>query len=769
MIIAPVPHSEDARIRALQQLEILDTEAEEGFDAIVKAAALVCGAPISLVSLVDTDRQWFKASVGLGDARETPRDGSFCSHAILQDGLFEVPNALEDERFHDNPLVIGAPFIRFYAGAPLILACGAYVGELCVIDSEARALNPHQKQVLLHLAKAASQFMQTRRMARNAERSAAQFQVLSESSPLGIYAADPTGACTYTNGVWQQTFGMTEAQSLGAGWTATLHPVDAPNVFAQWQACADSGQPFDMEFRIHQPGGALRVVHSTARQILDAHGLRTGYVGTVQDMTEQSKTKHASQSLLGMIKTHFIVSVADLSGRITEVNDAYCDISGFARAELLGQDHRMVSSGTHPKPFFGELWKRLQKGVSWQGEICNRKKDGGLYWVDSVVAPLRGADGAIDQYVMLCRDISQRKHVDDQLRKSKLFLDRTGRMAGVGGWEVDLRSKSVYWSDETCRIQGVEPGYVPTLEEAILFYAPDSRPIIQAAVNNALSTGEGWDLELELVRQDGVSVWVQAMGSVEFDQGIPVRLNGAFQDITERKRVMDELARTNVEMRNFAYVASHDLKSPLRGIDQLASWLAEDMEGQVSATSLEHLRLMRVRIARLENLLDDLLAYSQAGRVEGTPEMLDAGEMVRDVFDLCRGNRPFTLKVEGIFPTFLTTRTPLELVIRNLMNNAIKHHDSTQGALTVNVRRLHDRYEFSVADDGAGIAPEHFERIFGMFQTLRPRDEVEGSGMGLAIVKKTVESFGGTIQVAANAPRGAVFRFSWPAHMDQRS
>jgi PAS domain S-box-containing protein len=769
VIIAPVPHSEGARLRALQQLEILDTEAEDGFDAIVKAAALVCGTPISLVSLVDTDRQWFKASVGLGGATQTPRDGSFCSHAILEDGFFEVPNALEDERFHDNPMVIGAPYIRLYAGAPLILACGAYVGELCVIDSEARALNPHQKQVLLHLAKAASQFMETRRMALKAEQTAAQFQVLSESSPLGIYATDPAGACTYTNTVWQHIFGMTEAQSLGMGWTTTMHPEDAPNVFARWQACADSGQAFDMEFRIHQPGGALRVVHSTARQTLDGQGLRTGYVGSVQDMTEQSKAKHATQSLLGMIKTHFVVSFTDLSGRIIEVNDDYCKLSGYARADLLGQDHRIVSSGIHPKPFFADMWQKLKVGESWQGEICNRKSTGEPYWQYSIVAPLRGADGTIEQYVMLSRDISQRKQFEDQLRKSQLFLDRTGRMAGVGGWEVDLRANSVYWSDETCRIQGVEPGYTPTIEEGIQFYAPDSRPIIQAAVDSAISTGAGWDLELELVRKDGKYVWVRAIGSAEFEEGVPVRLNGAFQDITERKRVMDELAHTNVEMRNFAYVASHDLKSPLRGIDQLAGWIAEEIEGQASATSVEYLRLMRVRIARLENLLNDLLAYSQAGRVEGTPEMLDFGELVLGVFDLCRGNKPVTLKVEGDLPTFLTTRTPLELVFRNLMNNAIKHHDSAQGVLTVAVRRLQDRYEFSVADDGAGIAPEHFERIFGMFQTLRPRDEVEGSGMGLAIVKKTVELFGGTIQVAANAPRGAVFRFSWPVNVVKRA
>ena len=543
MIAAPIPESEDARLRALQQLEILDTEAEEGFDAIVRAAALVCGVPISLFSLVDKDRQWFKARVGLEDETQTPRHGSFCSHAILHNSIFEVPNALEDTRFYDNPLVTGEPNIRFYAAAPLVAAGGAHVGELCVIDTKPRQLTMHQRQVLLQMAKAASQLLEMRRLALNTEHSAAQFRALSEASPMGIYSTDSRGACTYTNVVWQQIFGLTQAQSLGSGWTANLHPEDAANVFEHWQACAASGEVFDKEFRIHQPGGALRVVHSTARQILDSKGLRTGYVGTVQDITQQAHAKHATQSLLGMIKKHFVVSLSDLSGCITEVNDAFCDISGYSRAELLGHDHRMVNSETHSKAFFAEMWAKLKTGDSWQGEICNRKKNGELYWVESTLAPLRGADGAIEQYVAVRRDISQRKNFEDQLRKSQLFLDRTGRMAGVGGWEVDLRSNRVYWSDETCRIQGVEPGYVPTLEEAIQFYAPDSIPIIQDAVANATVTGKAWDLELQLLRKDGVLIWVRAVGSAEFEYGQPMRLVGAFQDITEAVNTRRLIAR----------------------------------------------------------------------------------------------------------------------------------------------------------------------------------------------------------------------------------
>jgi GAF domain-containing protein len=150
MLPAPIPADDDTRLQALRELLILDTPPEQRFDRIAEFAASEFDVPIALISLVDRERQWFKARVGM-DACETSRDISFCGHAIMQDQLFEVRNALQDPRFADNPLVVGAPHIRFYVGAPLVMPGGARIGTLCLIDTRPREFDDMDRAILATL------------------------------------------------------------------------------------------------------------------------------------------------------------------------------------------------------------------------------------------------------------------------------------------------------------------------------------------------------------------------------------------------------------------------------------------------------------------------------------------------------------------------------------------------------------------------------------------------------------------------------------------
>lgn len=237
------------------------------------------------------------------------------------------------------------------------------------------------------------------------------------------------------------------------------------------------------------------------------------------------------------------------------------------------------------------------------------------------------------------------------------------------------------------------------------------------------------------------------------------------QKAAELARSNKELERTNRDLDEFAYVASHDLRSPLEGIKNLAKWIAEDNADTLPDKSKRHLEQMQQRLERLEQLLDDLRQYSRAGRVHGAIVEVDTAELVRETFEVLNPPDGFRISVSDL-PTLRTIRTPLEQVLRNLINNAVKHHDHDKGTIEVTCRDADEQYEFSVTDDGPGIPAEFHEQIFKLFETLRPRDEVEGSGMGLAVIKKTVESFGGSVTVESTDGRGTTFRFTWPKTME---
>jgi signal transduction histidine kinase len=192
MIAADLPQDEVRRLESLHRLQVLDSAPEAEFDALVRAASLVCGTPFSLISLVDAERQWFKANHGLDGATETPRQVAFCAHAILGEGLFEVPDALQDERFHDNPLVTQAPSLRFYAGVPLTMDDGSRVGTLCVASQQPQVLDDKQRAILRELSTAAARALETRRAAL-AEREALQTQSRANAVIAQILALSPDG------------------------------------------------------------------------------------------------------------------------------------------------------------------------------------------------------------------------------------------------------------------------------------------------------------------------------------------------------------------------------------------------------------------------------------------------------------------------------------------------------------------------------------------------------------------------------------------------
>jgi PAS domain S-box-containing protein len=305
---------------------------------------------------------------------------------------------------------------------------------------------------------------------------------------------------------------------------------------------------------------------------------------------------------------------------------------------------------------------------------------------------------------------------------------------------------------------------------------PDD-PFDREALARALEGGKPHVAdELQLEQADGERIPVELQSNPVLENG---RVQGAvvtFRDITVRRArerelrettrrlwfVNHRLVRTNEQLEQFAYIASHDLKAPLRAVASLATWIEEDLGDAGSAEVTQHLRLLRSRVKRMERLLQDLLRFARVGQENPRLETVDVAELVRSIAQLQDTPAGMQVAPAGIMPVFETARTPLEHVLMNLIGNAVRHHDLPKGRIEVRCENDGAWMRFRVSDNGPGIPAEYHDKVFRVLTTLQSRDSRETSGMGLAIVKKLVENGGGTVSIEANEPRGTTFLFTWP-------
>lgn len=366
-------------------------------------------------------------------------------------------------------------------------------------------------------------------------------------------------------------------------------------------------------------------------------------------------------------------------------------------------------------------------------------------------------------------DVTESKLAEQRIVKSQGELEEAQHIARIGSWEIDMPTHTITWSKEMRTMHEVDDDFVPTLDNVHLFYTPDTRPAIVEAFKNAIHNKQGFDIEAKIQTQNGGILDVRTKGVPFVDEGRVPYVKGIFQDISKEKEAerqlkeyTEDLERINKELDQFAYIVSHDLKAPLRAINNLSMWIEEDLEGKLEGDTQNQFNLLRGRVGRLENLINGILNYSRAGRIDVTPISVDVGNLINSILDMLSPPPQFTITVGKNMPVMEAEKIVLEQIFSNLISNAIKYNKNPTPTIDISCEDIGQYYKFCVADNGDGIEPQYHEKIFVIFQTLDARDKVESTGVGLAIVKKMIEEKGCNAWVESEKGQGARFYFTWP-------
>mgnify|MGYP002776025059 FL=1 len=391
------------------------------------------------------------------------------------------------------------------------------------------------------------------RIAANLTKDLSRLARVARHTTNSVAVLDAQGRITWINDGFTRLTGYTPDDAIGRTPGEIMGSVNSDkDAVRALQEGVRHGRAARVEVLNRAKDGHEYWVETEVSPFYDAAGNLEGFIEVGADVSRQKnmqsrleETMRNSQTLLSTLELLALVSIADRDGRITEVNDAFCEVSGYTREELVGHSHRMINSGYHPAQFWIDMWETISNGTPWRGETCNRNKNGGLYWVDSMIVPFFGDDGLVERYVSIRIEITQRKRDEAALAEAtkRLELAIEGGNDGLWDW-MDIHHDAQWWSPNYYKLLGYSPDELQSKGSNYLrLLHPDSLSLNQQKMQESMQGQTGFELEVQIRTKDRGYRWFRTRAKVYRDaDGKPQRMAGATQDIHEAKLVSQALA-----------------------------------------------------------------------------------------------------------------------------------------------------------------------------------------------------------------------------------
>lgn len=423
------PPNERERIARLKGLEILDSGPEGAFDELVAIAAAICEVPTALVSLIDDNRQWFKARLGF-DKPSTPRKDAFCAEAILSDSLLIIEDATKDPRFSSSPLVTEKPFVKFYAGAPLITDDKLVIGSLCILDYKPRTLSPAQQSALMALARQAVNQIELRKKLLSVKstidalgESERRFRLIADASPVLMWISDQAGNRTFSNAAWCEFTGLSREDSIGDSWAGALHPDDRDSYTQKWLSCSAHGGHFQREFRLRHASGTYRWVLEQSIPLQSSAGRVEAYVSSCLDLSSRNAEELEYQSNEARFRAvseaaPLGIFVTDSAGNFTYTNHRFQLISGQKVEESLGSGW-LRALPLEDRERVSKSWYDATRSVTPFAETYRyQRPNGEISWCSVKAAAINTTD-TVSGWVGTVEDITELRRASEETLAAK--------------------------------------------------------------------------------------------------------------------------------------------------------------------------------------------------------------------------------------------------------------------------------------------------------------------------------------------------------------
>ncbi|MES1946250.1 putative signal protein with GAF, PAS(PAC) and GGDEF domains [Salinisphaera sp. C84B14] len=780
---------EEQRLRVLMEYALMDSGAEAEFDAITRLAAQICDVPHALITFIETDRQWFKSRFGV-EATEVPRDISFCAAVLEEDGLIEIPDVRRDPRFADNPMVVDAPYVRFYSSIILKVASGHRLGSLCVFDPTPGPLNDSQRAGLQDLADLTVTLIEQRLAKRKAETREAMLGSLLEALPGGVVACDAEGELTLFNSIarnWHQSDPMRIPQSqwaehfdlYAADGDTLLVPENVPLIRAL------SGESVrDLEMCIKANGMAPRQVLCSGRPFFDSRGNLLGAVAAMFDITARKAREREIAQMRRYLEavvnasTEVAIMAMDNDGTITLFNPGAERLLGYSWSDVVAKKSMVdLHDPEELATFVTEVEQEAGRELSplealaerpLRGQIESRDwhfvcADASRRLLRLVFSAIRDHADAVIGFLGIAIDRSQLLAMEQALHTSEARFRTAFDSAPQGMALVSLNGQFLEVNQSLCEMLDYSREQLLALNFQTITHPDDLHNDLENV--RQLMAGEisSFQLAKRYFKRTGETVWIQlSVALTRNSRGKPLNYVAQIRDITAER----QLDRMKSE---FVAVVSHELRTPITSIKGALGLLNSGALGAVPAGFEEMLGVAQRNGERLSVLVNDLLDWEKlaADKMAFDYQTHDLRGLLEDALLTNKGyadSFEVSLELAGDESLYVSVDAlRFSQVLSNLLSNAIKFSPAGD-RVRLAFERQADRAVITVTDNGSGIPAAFRNNLFQLFAQADSSNTRRqgGTGLGLAISKQLIEQMRGEIGFESTEGEGTTFYLSLP-------